>query len=70
MWTAQTPQGFSYDRILKAHREAHATAAENLTDDASVAERARRLDEDGEPELDHDTWVDDLVAMCAAVVTA
>lgn len=37
---------------------------------ASVAERARRLDEGDEPELDHGTWVDDLVAMCAAVVAA
>lgn len=37
---------------------------------ASAAERARGLDDGDEPELDHDTWVDDLVAMCAAVVTA
>ncbi|MCB0970414.1 MAG: hypothetical protein KDA97_02690, partial [Acidimicrobiales bacterium] len=37
---------------------------------AQVAERARRLDDGEAPELGHDAWVDDLVAMCAAVVTA
>ncbi len=36
----QTPQGFGYGDILAAHRAAHASAAANLTDDASVAERA------------------------------
>ena len=40
MWTAQTPQGFGFAEILKAHRDAHENAAANLTDDASVAERA------------------------------
>ncbi|MFO1122397.1 MAG: bifunctional 2-C-methyl-D-erythritol 4-phosphate cytidylyltransferase/2-C-methyl-D-erythritol 2,4-cyclodiphosphate synthase [Hyphomicrobiales bacterium] len=40
LWTAQTPQGFGFDDILGAHRTAHAEAAANLTDDASVAERA------------------------------
>jgi 2-C-methyl-D-erythritol 4-phosphate cytidylyltransferase/2-C-methyl-D-erythritol 2,4-cyclodiphosphate synthase len=40
LWTAQTPQGFGYADILAAHRAAHAEAAVNLTDDASVAERA------------------------------
>lgn len=34
----------------------------------SVAERARRLDEDGQAELDHDAFVATLSAMCAAVV--
>lgn len=37
LWRAQTPQGFRYDEILKAHR---AAAGEALTDDAAVAERA------------------------------
>lgn len=32
---AQTPQGFRFDRILKAHQDC---AVENLTDDAAVAE--------------------------------
>lgn len=40
LWTAQTPQGFGYGDILAAHRAAQASAAANLTDDASVAERA------------------------------
>ena len=40
MWTAQTPQGFAYDAIRKAHRDAYAEKSANLTDDASVAERA------------------------------
>lgn len=40
LWTAQTPQGFRYRAILDAHRSAHMTHAENLTDDASIAERA------------------------------
>jgi hypothetical protein len=36
----------------------------------SVAERARRLD-DGQPEeLDHEAFVANLVAMCAALITA
>lgn len=37
LWRAQTPQGFRYPEILKAHR---AASGEALTDDAAVAERA------------------------------
>ncbi|MBT7944472.1 MAG: 2-C-methyl-D-erythritol 2,4-cyclodiphosphate synthase, partial [Alphaproteobacteria bacterium] len=37
LWRAQTPQGFRFDDILKAHRQA---VGEELTDDAAVAERA------------------------------
>lgn len=37
LWRAQTPQGFRFDAILRAHRQ---TAGEALTDDAAVAERA------------------------------
>jgi 2-C-methyl-D-erythritol 4-phosphate cytidylyltransferase/2-C-methyl-D-erythritol 2,4-cyclodiphosphate synthase len=37
LWRAQTPQGFQFGLILRAHREA---AGETLTDDAAVAERA------------------------------
>ena len=37
LWRAQTPQGFRYPAILDAHR---AAAADNLTDDAAVAELA------------------------------
>lgn len=37
LWRAQTPQGFRYQEILDAHRQA---GGEELTDDAAVAERA------------------------------
>ncbi|WP_366656310.1 2-C-methyl-D-erythritol 4-phosphate cytidylyltransferase [Fodinicurvata sp. EGI_FJ10296] len=37
LYRAQTPQGFRFDRILTAHREA---AGRRLTDDAAVAEAA------------------------------
>ncbi len=37
LWRAQTPQGFVYDRILKAHR---AHAQEQVTDDVALAELA------------------------------
>ncbi len=37
LWRAQTPQGFHFDKILKAH---HAAAGQTLTDDAAVAEAA------------------------------
>lgn len=36
----------------------------------SAADRARRLDADDQPELDHDTYVENLIALCAAVVSA
>ncbi len=37
LWRAQTPQGFGFDKILAAHREAEGKV---LTDDAAVAEAA------------------------------
>ncbi len=37
LWRAQTPQGFRFAEILAAHRN---IAAQELTDDAAVAERA------------------------------
>ncbi|WP_428409646.1 bifunctional 2-C-methyl-D-erythritol 4-phosphate cytidylyltransferase/2-C-methyl-D-erythritol 2,4-cyclodiphosphate synthase [Hyphococcus sp.] len=37
LWRAQTPQGFHFDKILAAHREAE---GKTLTDDAAVAEAA------------------------------
>lgn len=40
LWRAQTPQGFRFDVILKAHEAALAAAREDLTDDAAVAEWA------------------------------
>jgi 2-C-methyl-D-erythritol 4-phosphate cytidylyltransferase/2-C-methyl-D-erythritol 2,4-cyclodiphosphate synthase len=40
MWTAQTPQGFAFEPILAAHRQAQAAGAGAFTDDAAVAEAA------------------------------
>ena len=40
IWAAQTPQGFTYDKILAAYRKAEAEQTAGLTDDASVAEHA------------------------------
>jgi 2-C-methyl-D-erythritol 4-phosphate cytidylyltransferase/2-C-methyl-D-erythritol 2,4-cyclodiphosphate synthase len=40
LWRAQTPQGFRFTDILKAHEAALAAAREDLTDDAAVAEWA------------------------------
>jgi 2-C-methyl-D-erythritol 4-phosphate cytidylyltransferase / 2-C-methyl-D-erythritol 2,4-cyclodiphosphate synthase len=40
LWRAQTPQGFRFNEILKAHEEAVAAGREDLTDDAAVAEWA------------------------------
>ena len=37
---------------------------------AAVAERARLVDEGNTPELDHGAFVANLVAMCAALITA
>lgn len=37
---------------------------------ATAAERARRIDEGGRPELGHDDFVDNLVDMCSAVLLA
>jgi 2-C-methyl-D-erythritol 4-phosphate cytidylyltransferase / 2-C-methyl-D-erythritol 2,4-cyclodiphosphate synthase len=40
LWRAQTPQGFRFEDILKAHEQALAAGLEDLTDDAAVAEWA------------------------------
>jgi 2-C-methyl-D-erythritol 4-phosphate cytidylyltransferase/2-C-methyl-D-erythritol 2,4-cyclodiphosphate synthase len=40
LWRAQTPQGFRYEAILRAHEAAEAAGREDLTDDAAVAEWA------------------------------
>ncbi|CAN5552981.1 bifunctional 2-C-methyl-D-erythritol 4-phosphate cytidylyltransferase/2-C-methyl-D-erythritol 2,4-cyclodiphosphate synthase [soil metagenome] len=40
VWSVQTPQGFSYAKILAAHREAEAAGLSHFTDDAAVAEHA------------------------------
>ena len=40
LWFVQTPQGFIYDRILKAHHNALAAGQTSFTDDAAVAEYA------------------------------
>ncbi len=40
LWRAQTPQGFHFDAILKAHRAAAAAGRDDFTDDAAIAEWA------------------------------
>ncbi len=40
MWFVQTPQGFSFPKILEAHRKAAREVQNGLTDDAAVAEFA------------------------------
>ncbi len=40
LFAAQTPQGFMFDEILAAHRDAAGAGIGGLTDDASVAEAA------------------------------
>ena len=39
LYAAQTPQGFDFGKLLRAHRRAKASG-ENFTDDSSIAERA------------------------------
>jgi 2-C-methyl-D-erythritol 4-phosphate cytidylyltransferase/2-C-methyl-D-erythritol 2,4-cyclodiphosphate synthase len=40
LWRAQTPQGFKFPLILKAHRAAAAEGKQDFTDDAAIAEWA------------------------------
>ena len=40
LWRAQTPQGFHYAAILKAHEQAATSGRDDFTDDASIAEAA------------------------------
>ncbi len=40
MWFVQTPQGFTFDKILAAHRQAARDGRDSFTDDAAVAEYA------------------------------
>ena len=40
LWRAQTPQGFRFGGILKAHRDAAAAGLSDFTDDAAIAEWA------------------------------
>ena len=40
LWRAQTPQGFQFKPILKAHRDAAAQGKYDFTDDAAIAEWA------------------------------
>lgn len=40
MWFVQTPQGFTFDKILAAHRQAARDGKNYFTDDAAVAEYA------------------------------
>jgi 2-C-methyl-D-erythritol 4-phosphate cytidylyltransferase / 2-C-methyl-D-erythritol 2,4-cyclodiphosphate synthase len=58
----QTPQAFSFDLILEAHRHAHRAARADLTDDAAVAEHAGHhvFIFEGEPENTKITTSDDI----------
>ena len=40
LWRAQTPQGFHFQKILHAHRDAAASGRSDFTDDAAIAEWA------------------------------
>jgi 2-C-methyl-D-erythritol 4-phosphate cytidylyltransferase/2-C-methyl-D-erythritol 2,4-cyclodiphosphate synthase len=40
LWRAQTPQGFHFQKILKAHRDAAASGRSDFTDDSAIAEWA------------------------------
>ena len=40
LWYVQTPQGFQFEHILRAHHKAQAAGQTNFTDDAAVAEFA------------------------------
>ena len=40
LWRAQTPQGFQFEAILKAHRAAAAARRDDFTDDAAIGEWA------------------------------
>lgn len=40
LWSVQTPQGFAFEAIHKAHTEAHERNMQDLTDDAAVAEKS------------------------------
>jgi 2-C-methyl-D-erythritol 4-phosphate cytidylyltransferase / 2-C-methyl-D-erythritol 2,4-cyclodiphosphate synthase len=40
LWRAQTPQGFAFEPILAAHRQAAAESIDSFTDDAALAEWA------------------------------
>src|SRR5680860_157636 len=39
LWRAQTPQGFTFGKILEAHNSSLAAGMSDFTDDASLAER-------------------------------
>ena len=41
LWRAQTPQGFRFDVLLKAHRDAARAGHSGFTDDAAIAEWAK-----------------------------
>ncbi len=40
LWAAQTPQGFRFEAILKAHARAHGEGRSDFTDDSALAEWA------------------------------
>jgi 2-C-methyl-D-erythritol 4-phosphate cytidylyltransferase/2-C-methyl-D-erythritol 2,4-cyclodiphosphate synthase len=63
LFAAQTPQGFPFDPILRAHEKAHEEGRDDFTDDAAIAEWAGipvKLVE-GSPDNVKLTWARDIV---------
>lgn len=63
LFAAQTPQGFPFDPILRAHEKAHDEGRDDFTDDAAIAEWAGipvKLVE-GSPDNVKLTWARDIV---------
>jgi len=63
LFAAQTPQGFPFDPILRAHEKAHDEGRDDFTDDAALAEWAGipvKLVE-GSPDNVKLTWARDIV---------
>ena len=63
LFAAQTPQGFPFDPILRAHEKAHNEGRDDFTDDAAIAEWAGipvKLVE-GSPDNVKLTWARDIV---------
>ncbi len=62
LFTAQTPQAFSYLRIMDAHEEAYKSETQDFTDDASIAEFTGMVVKiiEGSPENIKLTWKQDI----------
>ena len=70
LFAAQTPQGFPFDPILRAHEKAHDEGRDDFTDDAAIAEWAGipvKLVE-GSPDNVKLTWARDIVMADARLI--